>query len=638
MARTMNKLELRERSIANIHPESVGGYKEIVGRMVQDIKKAKVHVDNELDLLVRAAGEGEMISDLNLNPIAERYVVLQLLKSIEEKWIPEAQTRMSRAKTLDISNEQVLQKLELDNFELLLRASEKSKIPVFGKVDQDKFNRIKETLQGDLSSALISARTFLQSKLLLDQLRALTDYLRNRSKQFISLVIRMDNLVGQLETEATRYLTGAKSDEILPTLRVEVFESLDEPKIRLWSEVYHELFVDRGKYLNTFDRKILAKTISEEMKPEVDDGGRTIAKTTDQLVHDIRKAILDLGRSKLNGAIFGSKTESGLNIANGLDLEAKLVLSRETPMADLKQDQIRHYRIRKLRALTQLCGVFARINVASKVSLDDGVNCSHVRYYFTSLGGGQAQTNDEFISDLVSELKVGSAQVKSDDDKVWHDPHTIIVHDFIAPSPLYYFDAITGIVEQSYTKVAANESRSYQLHTDVNWEKALPNLNPRHSEIEVDWSFKLFVKALATELLFYNDEKAEWEVQLGSGPLPLGERVALAIYNLSKMHQKKSLAEMLDNGISERLSNLSNVEKTESLNRVNGVLKSTLENFARAEYLGQKSAAERMDGPVWRALKFTVDEFLSQGGFAGDASDSGNKSAYPGFHRRNTDA
>jgi hypothetical protein len=43
-------------------------------------------------------------------------------------------------------------------------------------------------------------------------------------------------------------------------LRVEVFQTLDEPRTRLWREVYDDLFLSGGRYLGTFDRQLLART------------------------------------------------------------------------------------------------------------------------------------------------------------------------------------------------------------------------------------------------------------------------------------------------------------------------------------------------------------------------------------------
>ena len=189
----------------------------------------------------------------------------------------------TRRKARDIGNPKVRERLERELFETLQEAAGKRRL--FNR-DQDFLNARDEAQEYFRSVASAARKTF-DAEIRLRQLRALLEYLRRRSRQYARLAARMDALVQELEREAERLRRGETALVPPLALRVEVFETLDEPRRRLWDQVYRALFVDGGRYIATFDRQLLAETIARELRPVVRADGTVAEKSVDQTVSDL---------------------------------------------------------------------------------------------------------------------------------------------------------------------------------------------------------------------------------------------------------------------------------------------------------------------------------------------------------------
>lgn len=628
----MNKVSIKDRNLNVIHPESVGQYIEYVARLNEDVRKAKTLIDNELSLLSRATEEGEAISELELNPIAERYLVIRLLKLCESEWIPDAKSRLEKAEKSDIGDDRVREELEKSNLETLTKHA--SKKGIFRRVDEDAFNRVRRSVQESFTSAVSAAKTYLEAKIYVEQVRGLQKYLIKRSHQFLKIATRMDALVNELEASAENYRQGRNFIQQLPILRVEVFKTLEEPKERIWDKVYRALYVDAGRYLYTFDRKALSSTISNELKPAIREDGRIAEKGVDETVDDIRSALYKLGKKRMKAAIFGNSSQLGLNILSGLELEAKLMLSANNPaisIEDVTLDDIEAYRKRKLIALSQLSGVLARVNTAESGSLDDGVIVNRTRLVISDINVDNS-SSDGFNRQIKNILSTGEVQVK---EKEWHDPHLLIVHDVATPVPLYYFEPVIGDIELSYLKKITEENRSYYLHTDYKWEKTLPNLNPNRSEIAVDWSFRLFVKALLSRVIYFSEDNT-WVLDLTSLSQyeELGDSLAAATYRLADMYQREGLKKILDDEIEERIQALAEPEFKNEIETYLGLINERLMDYELKDARGKAAREEVLDGPVWLALKLALEETQKSGRDVKRNSGVKHKANYSAFGKR----
>lgn len=598
----LNRVSIKERAFV-FHREGVNQYVELVSRLIEDIRGARQIVDEGVRGLETAAGEGEVVADLKLDPIAERYLVVRLLDRCETAWIPDAQQQLEKAKARDIGNAKVRERLERELFETLQEAASKQRM---FRGDQGFLNARDEAQEYFRNVASAARKTF-DGEIRLRQLRALLEYLQRRSRQYARLATRMDVLVQELEREAERLRRGEAALVPPLALRVEVFETLDEPRQRIWDRVYAALFIDGGRYLGTFDRQLLAETISQELKPVVRGDGTVAEKSVDQTVSDLRKALRDLGRQRMRPTIFGQVGQAGLDLVRGLELEAQLILGRGKPPGEaIAEDEIKEYQEKKFRALAQLAGVIARVNSAESKALDDGVKTNRTRQLIVGLGeAGLATASARFMDRLRSTLSAGGRQIKVD---AWHDPRLIIVHDVELPIPLYYIEPVVGEVEDAYLHLAADEGRPYHLHTDFHWEKSLPNLNPRRSEITVGWSLRVLTDGLLTGVINRNPGAGVWIWQRRDDdkPTELGRGFADTLYHLGEIHQLENLVQLLEKDLQEAHKAMGSEVETARRAKLLELVESLMAEMDRRQLKGEISEADVLDRPILRALKMEM--------------------------------
>jgi len=591
----LNKVSIKERAFV-FHKEGLNQYLELVSRLSDDIRAAAALVGEGLQSLEMAAKEGETLDALRLDPLSERYLVIRLLDLCEQRWLPEARQQLDKAAARDINNPKVRERLERELLQTLQEAAARG--GRFFNRDQ-AFLDARDEAQEYYRSIAAGARKAFDAQIRLRQLRALLEYLQRRSRQYAGLSTRMDGLVQDLEREAERLRRGEAALSPPLALRVEVFETLDEPRRRIWEQVYRALFLDGGRTVNTFDREALAGAIARELKPQLRADGSVADKSVDQLVGDLRRALCELGRERLRPAIFGAAPGQGLDLARGLELEARLVLG-----PGVSEDAIAAYRQQKFRALAQLAGTLARVDTAQSKALDDGVEVNRTRQLILGDSGDSAAA-ERFSLSLEDVLSAGGRQVKKD---VWHDPRLAIVHDVELPIPLYYFPAVVGDIEEAYLAQMADERRGYNLHTDFNWEKALPNLNPRRSELAVGWSLELLAKGLATRVIGLQDGVLVWRVD-GSGQFEaLGQNFSSALYRLGEMHRLAELQQEMDGRIAAVQAELGPDEEQARRVQLAGQFTVLLNQMNRRELRGEMSREDILDRPILRVLIRTLNQ------------------------------
>lgn len=243
--------------------------------------------------------------------------------------------------------------------------------------------------------AIIATRKEFDAEIALAQLRALLSYLQGRARLYASLARDVNVLVNELESQAEDLRKGHYGQPRL-ALSVEVFETLHEPKERIWDRVYEYLFVRSGRYLRTFERSMLAASIAVQLKPEVGPDGRISRKPVDKIVSDLRDALLKLGREKLSPGIYGDRANAGLDLRSALEIEARLQLANaDVPPLGVSASQIEDYFTKKFHALAQITGIMGRVDLDTWQSRGDGVPVDKLRYLAQGLG-----TSDAFVEKL----------------------------------------------------------------------------------------------------------------------------------------------------------------------------------------------------------------------------------------------
>lgn len=601
----INRIAIKDRTMF-FQKEQANAYIDMVSKLEEEVRLGHQLVDAEAPGLVMSAREGEAITDLKLDPIQERYLVVRLLEVCGKTWIAAARQEEQATEAKDIVKSQK-KRTELRDvtYENLRKAAATRRI--FNR-DQD-FLQAKEEAQAVYTQAKSAALRYLDARVRLMQLRGLMEFLQDRSRQYVRLATRMDGLVKELEKEALRLMAGETAVVPPYSMRVEVFETLDEPRRRIWDRVYRRLFIEGGRFVSTFDRQVLARAISGELKPVVQDSGRVVSKGVDQTVADLRRTMTQLGRDRLRGGIFGGEGQQGLDVLSGLDLEARLILEpTRAPGESVTDDEIAAYRKRKLLALGQLAGVMARVSSSESSALDDGVVTNRTRLVVlgidTDAGGRGAQA---FKDGLVDVLSQGGRQIKT---VQWHDPRLIVVHDVVMPIPLYHFEALIDEIEPSYLKLAADERRGFRLHTDRHWEDALPNLNPRQAEVSAGWALKVFAKGLVSRVigvdtLTTDGQEADlfvWRRRAGA-PFELGAEFANALARVGMIHDDTHLSASLEDQIAQALAALAPDERETRRQELLGHLSDDLDQIGLKRVQGSESSSyDYLNAPIMRAL------------------------------------
>ncbi|MBV9492821.1 MAG: hypothetical protein JOZ54_01140, partial [Acidobacteria bacterium] len=269
---------------------------------------------------------------------------------------------------------------------------------------------------------------------------------------------------------------------------------------------------------------------------------------------------------------------------------------------------IDEYREKKFRALAQIAGVIARVSSTESKALDDGVKTNRTRQLIVGLGeAGLAKASERFLDRLKSILSAGGRQVKTDS---WHDPRLIIVHDVELPVPLYYLDAVTGEIEDAYLHLAADERRSYHLHTDFKWEKSLPNLNPRRSEITVGWALQVLADGLLTRVIARMQGQGVWAWRRDKDERSevLGTSLAGSLYRLGEIHRLESLQQRLDKDLRDAHQAMDSPTELARREKLLQLFDGLLEEMDRRQLRGETSLEDVLDRPILRALQIELQK------------------------------
>lgn len=177
----------------------------------------------------------------------------------------------------------------------------------------------------------------------------------------------------------------------------------------------------------------------------------------------------------------------------------------------------------------------------------------------------------------------------------------IIVHDVDMPIPLYYFPAVVGDIEQAYLQQAADEHRGYNLHTDFNWEKPLPNLNPRNSELAVDWSLTMLAKGLSTRAIGFRKEDGQFMYTDSEDKVvELGNSLSSVMYHLTNMHE--TLKQEMEKRILAARQTLSREQLAARDEDLAAQFESQVRQIYRREGRGETTREDLLDRPILRAL------------------------------------
>jgi hypothetical protein len=147
-----------------------------------------------------------------------------------------------------------------------------------------------------------------------------------------------------------------------------------------------------------------------------------------------------------------------------------------------------------------------------------------------------------------------------------------------------------------------DERRSYNLHTDYNWEKALPNLNPRRSELTVGWSLTLLARGLVTRVIALQDGVLIWRVDEQGQVDELGKNFSSALYRLGEMHRIEDLQRDMEQRIKEAQQTLRPGEEQTRCRKLVEQFTALLDQMNRRDVRGEMRREDILDRPILRVL------------------------------------
>ena len=574
-----------------VQPESLGNYNDILSKFEAAIAAANRKVEEGKDKLRSSAKQGDCVERLEprLTPLQERYLVIRLLEQLDSTLIPEADKKRTAAVAKSFSNPKVQEKFRSENITQLSDAASAKKWAVMK--DREAFQSVRDAMQLDFQTAGTAQKNFYDAELRLNQFRALRDYLDGRARQYANLATRMNKVVGDLTREAERIRLGVAIDQPRYALSVEVFETMDDPKRRLWREVFDELFVRGGRGQITFDRQVLATTIAEELRPVQDKGtGKFVPKQDYVLERDLKTALTDLGRERLRPAIYGGHDQPGLTLETGMELEA-LICLRESSESFVREDEIARYVDRKLHAFSLLSGIYARLSRVDSQTLDDGVKMARTR----NLVIQDSALTPGFVEKLNRLLLRDGEPPQITPWRPVADQHLAISHDMDLPIPLYYFIPIVGEIEASYEKVAADPRRAFTLHTDYHWEQTLPNLNPSKNKMGTSWALDTLLDGVLYKVIQRKDNKWVWVDRQED----LGANLASALYKLGESFRIDRVRTGYNDSLKKASADVSPEELARRTDKLLTYIKDTLLDIGMATQKGQKTREASLEEPIW---------------------------------------
>lgn len=581
------EFKLATPNLSDVTSDAPGAMLDKVNRLFSDFQRDVKVAEAGKERLRPAAEEGDALERLapRPTPLQERFLVIRLLKSLDEEMIPAVDAEVAQKKKQSLEDSKVKDHWKTE-VPAELREVAQTKKYVFMR-DEESFEQKREDVTQLLNKVVQQTSGYLDADLKLTQYRSLRQYLSARARTYARLSLTVNDNIKSLERHAEMLRGGLAEEAPRLALSIEVFESLDGGRIRMWDEVYQELFTRGGRSVSTFDRNEIAEVIARQMRPvQNPDTGKFEQKKVTNLIADLQTALLDLGRDRCRRIIYGEPGRNGLTLETGLTLEAKIVLRKgEDAMVDDKD--ITAYVGKKLMAFSSLSGVFSRVSKVDAQTLMDGVKMARTR----NMALYKSKLTEPFQERLKGLLSKEGRDPQLTD---WQNPHIAICHDMDLPIPLYYFTAVADELEVAYRRVAANVNRSYNLHIDYHWEQALPNLDPRKAGEGAGWALDHLVDGIISNAIRNEARGLVWV----DDDVVLGVSVSTALYRLGEFYTNLNNREGLASSVKKALETMPAEERAESMRQLSDMFKATCRRIERAAESGTAPREDLLDKNV----------------------------------------
>ncbi|MBM4366120.1 MAG: hypothetical protein FJ102_07880 [Deltaproteobacteria bacterium] len=426
---------------------------------------------------------GSFFSDLEVNPIAQRFFLVKLLRqgfiapTTDEADGFLAETAVSRR---DIDGPLVQQeKARLHN--QMSSALNRGFMGSMLDRENAKFNSAKAQAVRFYEDLAQEYRQELRRMFW----RSFEDTLRNVASTLLTTFRNVGQLADRAarqasdETERFRADPGAdpQSDVAQYYLDAEALRD-DRRRERLWN-VFYEHRLDLA---SNFDAGKIFDTVTSSFTPIRDTDGTLRDRDASEVVEAVRTGLM----AQASGVFDRAMTAMGLDLAMALDLEQRYIalhadgkdpteLRRGGKLDDevraIARDRVERGVEDRLKRLAEECVLLANLDPAKA---DD----TSVRPAYVFLAGAHASFTTDEPDCLGAVLKRAAPGITLLPD--WTDRDAVVLYRGQLGVPVYWFRNVETVLQPAYSRVRDDATRSYPLHIEAAWEAGdgLPNLNP----------------------------------------------------------------------------------------------------------------------------------------------------------------
>lgn len=425
---------------------------------------------------------GGFFGDLEVNPIAQRYVLVALFR------------RAFLAPTAD----------EADGF---LQEAAAPRREIDGQVVQDEKNRLHQQMQAALNRGIVG-RMFDRENAQFHAAKAqairfyedLAQEYRQELRRYFwrAFEAEVRNVAGTLlttfrnvasladraakqaadETERFRADPAADPDSDIAQYYLDA-EALrdDRRKDRLWNVFYdHKLDV-----ASNFDAARIFRTVTDAFSPVRDPDGRVRDRDATEVVATVRTQLQAEATEVFGRSLKAMK----LDLRLALELEARYIalLDAGKDLAELRRtgrldDEVMAVPERKVAAgmedrlqrLTQECVLLAHMDAAKA----DDTTIRPANVFLAGIHPGFDTDEDMTIGKLLRRVASGVTVMPD-----WEETDALVLYRAQLGVPIYWFKNVQSMLYPAYKRVRDDVTRSYMLQIEAAWEGgALPDLDP----------------------------------------------------------------------------------------------------------------------------------------------------------------
>jgi len=487
------------------------------------VQRSRENAGRELERLREEIEEGRFFGELftvhGVNPLAQRLFLIGLVRDLRERVRELDRTRPEEAR-LDFDSDYVRRELEAHTDQLVRTAH--STIWERIKRENRDFNDSKRAFGEWYSKHLVQGwSSLLRNKLetellalLLRQAETLLETHRQLATRAARLRRELATLCGSILRMGGLSLRDSESNLFAFDLEVLRDEALG---VRLW-DLYYERVLQPDRSFFPAERIVEVLTAALGATP----GETGAGESGEQRIGLIRDRLLALGRELLSSKIVGSdelsksRSKLGLLLDEALDLEARWVLSQETPTVEPEPEDIRRYKLGKLGHAVAKSGLLCHL--APPASDDQVINDTFVMACLHPVYGGDGG--------LAGLLDTHDARVPCIVNSNWDDAKVVLIYRAALGVPLFCIRAVNARMQGAYQGIQSRFAmrRKYPLHIDKNWEETLPGLDPLARKAEGQARLReeehvCFAFARLAEAVTYDGKKRQWSLELSDPPV-----------------------------------------------------------------------------------------------------------------------